>query len=221
MLGAQSDDPLGHAGQLSHQVKGSKQGGAARLFPLFMQQSRFDLYTPHALINPGIIGAIAGSIGGCIDILLARSGRFKPTWWGLIGFVLGSGFGFFYGPILLVLIMFGIPILWNVSSMGKQESRKNSIRLSLIFGVIFLVIATYQVLSRTMISPEATIFLGIKLAVMWMLIWFAIPILWILTNKIPNNILRWICRVTLIFIAAFSIFIFVVSCLGIGPIGCM
>ena len=123
--------------------------------------------------------------------------------------------------ILLVLIMFGIPILWNVSSMGKQASRKSSIRLSLIFGVIFLVIATYQVLSRTMFYPEEPIFLGIKLAVMWMLIWFAIPVLWILTNKIPNNILRWICRVLLIIIAAFSILSFAVTCYGIGPAGCM
>ncbi len=123
--------------------------------------------------------------------------------------------------VLLVLIMFGIPILWNVSSMGKHETRKKPFRLTLVIGITVIVIATYQVLSRVMWYPEERIFFGINLASMWMLIWFAIPLFWILTNKIRNVIIRWICRVLLIITAAFSIFIFVVSCAGIGPAGCM
>jgi hypothetical protein len=51
----------------------------------------FNKNLPNFYNNPGGIGTIAGIIGGCVDILLARSGRTKRTWWGLSGFVIGSG----------------------------------------------------------------------------------------------------------------------------------
>lgn len=56
----------------------------------------FSLFNTYLFINPGIVGTIAGILGGCIDILLARSGRTKRTRWGLIGFVIGSGLSFCY-----------------------------------------------------------------------------------------------------------------------------
>ncbi len=56
----------------------------------------FHRYSPSFYGNPGFFGTIAGIIGGCVDILLARSGRTRRTWWGLTGFVIGSGLGFYF-----------------------------------------------------------------------------------------------------------------------------
>lgn len=61
-----------------------------------LSQFNFSLFDTYFSINPGVIGTIAGVFGGCLDILLSKSGRAKRTWWGLIGFIIGSGLSFCY-----------------------------------------------------------------------------------------------------------------------------
>lgn len=59
-----------------------------------LSQFNFSQFNTYFFINPGIIGTIAGIIGGCLDIFFAKSGSAKRTRWGLVGLVIGSGLSF-------------------------------------------------------------------------------------------------------------------------------
>ncbi|MBI5945461.1 MAG: hypothetical protein HY864_13925 [Chloroflexi bacterium] len=59
-----------------------------------LSQFDFSLFNTYFFINPGVVGTIAGIIGGCLDIFLAKRGSDKRTRWGLVGLVIGSGLSF-------------------------------------------------------------------------------------------------------------------------------
>jgi hypothetical protein len=65
----------------------------------------FKQFNPYFFINPGVIGTIAGIVGGYLDILHERSGRPKRIRSGLTGFVIGSGLSFCF--LLFIAIAFG------------------------------------------------------------------------------------------------------------------
>lgn len=61
-----------------------------------LSQFDYSLFRTYFSINPGIIGTIAGVIGGCLDILLAKSGSARRIRWGLVGLAISSGLSFCY-----------------------------------------------------------------------------------------------------------------------------
>jgi len=123
--------------------------------------------------------------------------------------------------ILLALIMFGIPKLWNMSLMSDDVSRKNLIRLTLLIGVVILALITYRVLLNTLWFAKETIVPGINIITIWMLIWFGIPSLWLSTINISNKRLKVVCRAILIIFAVISALVFFIFCFGVGELGCM
>src|SRR5690349_18656738 len=123
--------------------------------------------------------------------------------------------------ILLALIMFGIPKLWNMSLMSDHVSRKNLIRLTLFIGIVILALITYRVLLNTLWFAKETFVPGINIITIWMLIWFGIPGLWISTINISNKRLKLVCRAILIIFAVISTLVFFIFCFGVGGLGCM